>query len=56
MSLDFDAFDTNVSRVRLWAVELSVVAFVGPSLECPDFQGWFGGGGAFTAILKCSYF
>ena len=33
MSLEFDDFDTTVSKVRPWAVELSMVTCVGPSWE-----------------------
>ena len=36
MSLEFDDFDTTVSKVRPWAVELSMVTCVGPSWECTN--------------------
>ena len=36
LSLDFDASDTIVSRVRPWAVEFFVVNCVVPSWECSN--------------------
>ena len=56
MSLDFDAFDAIVSRVRTWAVELLVVTFVGPLGSVPIIQGWFGGGWRFCIHIKVLLF